>query len=57
MKKIFLTFIIIFTILTFVGAICVIRSGGTLNAGYAVVPCVIAIALQSVYSSIFKKKE
>ena len=57
MRKVVFALIIIFTILTFVGAICVIRSGGTLNAGYAVVPCVIAIALQSVYNSSFKKKE
>lgn len=57
MKKLLLIFIIILTILTFMGAIVVIRSRGTLNAGYAVVPCVITIALQSICNSTFKKKE
>ena len=44
MKKLLFVLSIIFVVLTFVGAFIVIRSGGTKNAGYAVIPMVIAIA-------------
>ena len=39
MKKILLVLSAIFTVLTFVGAIYVLVSGGEVNAGYAVIPC------------------
>lgn len=44
MKKIILAFSIIFTILTFIGAGYVLYHGGKTNAGYAVVPMVLALA-------------
>ena len=44
MKKLLLILSIVFIILTFVGAIFVLTSNGTANAGYAVVPLVIALA-------------
>lgn len=44
MKKILLILSVVFTVLTFAGAVYVLTSGGTVNAGYAVVPCVISVA-------------
>ena len=54
MKKLLLILSIIFVVLTFVGAIYVLTSNGTANAGYAVVPMVIALACFSWYRS-YKK--
>ena len=44
MKKILLGLSILFTILTFVGAIYVLKSGGEMNAGYAIIPMIFTIA-------------
>ena len=49
MKKILLILSIIFTALTFIGAIYVLASGGSVNAGYAVVPCAISISFTNFY--------
>lgn len=49
MKKILLILSAIFTVLTFVGAIYVLTSGGTVNAGYAVIPCAISTACTNGY--------
>ena len=49
MKKVLLILSAIFTVLTFAGAICVLASGGAVNAGYAVIPCAISIAFTNGY--------
>lgn len=51
MKKIFLILSILFTVLTFAGAIYVLINHGTVNAGYAVIPMALTIACFSVYKS------
>ncbi len=51
MKKLLLILWIIFSILTLAGAIYVIVSGGSANAGYAVVPMVITLVLSAGYKS------
>lgn len=51
MKRVFLILAIIFTILTFIGSGYVLINGGTVNAGYAVVPMVIAFAFVSIYKA------
>ena len=56
MKKLLLTLLIIFTIPTFTGAIYVLKNHGTVNAGYAVVPCVIAVAISTLIIAKYKKK-
>ncbi len=56
MKKLLLVLSIIFIILTFVGAIYVLTSNGTENAGYAVIPMVIALACLAGHRT-FKNKE
>ena len=45
MKKltVLMTFQILFTILTFIGAGYVLINKGQVNAGYAVIPCVIVV--------------
>ena len=55
MKKLLLILSIAFIILTFVGAIFVLASNGTANAGYAVVPLAIALACLAGYKA-YKKK-
>lgn len=49
MKKLLLILWITFSILTLAGAIYVIVSDGTANAGYAVVPMVITMAFATGY--------
>ena len=49
MKKILLVLSAIFTVLTFVGAIYVLVSGGEVNAGYAVIPCAFSVACTNGY--------
>lgn len=49
MKKAILIFNIIFIILTFAGAGYVLCNGGRVNAGYAAVPMVFAVAGISIY--------
>ena len=50
--KIYLFLLIIFTILTFAGAIYVISNHGEPNAGYACIPMVISL----VFSTLFHKE-
>ena len=49
MKRLLLVSSIIFIILTFVGAIFVFTTNGTANAGYAVIPMVMALASLAGY--------
>ena len=56
MKKLLLVLWIIFSVLTVVGAIFVLTSNGTANAGYAVIPMVIALACIAGYRT-YKSKE
>lgn len=49
MKKILLVLALIFTALTFAGAIYVISSGGEVNAGYAVIPMVFTLIFMVGY--------
>ena len=56
MKKILLILSTIFILLTFVGAIYVLTSNGTANAGYAVIPMVIALACLASYRT-YKDKD
>lgn len=49
MKKVALIVSVIFIILTFVGAGYVLYHGGNVNAGYAVVPMVFALASLAWY--------
>ena len=51
MKKVALLLSIIFLILTLMGAAYVLYSGGAVNAGYAVIPMVFALASISFYRS------
>ena len=56
MKKLLLVLSIVFIVLTFVGAIFVLTSNRTANAGYAVVPMVITLACLAGYR-VYKNKE
>ena len=56
MKKLLLVLSIVFIVLTFVGEIFVLTSNGTANAGYAVIPMVIALACLAGYRT-YKNKE
>lgn len=47
MKNILFGLSILFIILTFIGAIYVLKSGGEMNAGYAVIPMMFSIACTS----------
>lgn len=49
MKKIALTASILFIILTFIGAGYVLYNRGQVNAGYAVIPFVFALASTAFY--------
>lgn len=49
MKKIALVFSIVFIILTFIGVVYVIYTGGNANAGYAVVPMVFSLVSIAFY--------
>lgn len=49
MKKIALALSIIFIILTFVGVGYILYNGGKVNAGYAVIPMVFALASIAFY--------
>ena len=57
MKKltVLMTFQILFTILTFIGAGYVLINKGQVNAGYAVIPCVIVVIFTN-FITIEKKK-
>ena len=55
MKKGLLVLSVIFILLTFAGAIYVISSKGEVNAGYAVIPMVFALASMAGYRGCKKK--
>ena len=55
MKKLLLILSIVFIILTFAGAIFVLTSNGTANAGYTVIPMVFALASMAGYRGCKKK--
>lgn len=55
MKKLLLVLSIIFVVLTFAGAIYVISSKGEVNAGFAVIPMVFALASFAGYRGCKKK--
>lgn len=55
-KQILLIISIVFFFLTFVGAIYILTSNGTANAGYAVIPMVIVLACLASYRT-YKDKE
>lgn len=55
MKKVLLVLSIIFVVLTFAGAIYVICSKGEVNAGYAAIPMVCALASFAGYRGCKKK--
>lgn len=52
MKRILFYLSLVFVGLTFAGAVYVIGSGGTYNAGYAVVPMAAAIACAGLYRKL-----
>lgn len=54
MKKILLVLSILFTVITFVGATYVLKSSGTVSAGYAVIPMVFSIAFTTSFLAIKK---
>ena len=56
MKRVFQVLSLIFSLLAIAGAAFVLLSDGTKNAGYAVVPMALSIALLSCYK-ICKQKE
>nr|WP_317326221.1 hypothetical protein [uncultured Flavonifractor sp.] len=56
MKKLLLILSIVFMILAFSGAIFVLTSNGTANAGHAVIPMVIALACLAGYRTCTNKK-
>jgi len=57
MKKLLFILITFFSILTIMGAIYVLHSGGEVNVGYAVIPCVISVSLQVVFQNKYRKEK
>lgn len=55
MKKLLFVLSITFIALTFAGAIFVLSSNGTANAGYSVIPLVISSACLSGYRTLKNK--
>lgn len=55
MKKVLLILSIVFTILTFIGAICVLTDNKSTNAGYAVIPMIIALVFLAAYRAYSNK--
>lgn len=55
MKKLLFVLSTVFVILTFVGITYVLINRGTVSAGYAVVPMVMALACSSVYKTLKAK--
>ena len=55
MKKILFVLSMVFIVLTFAGAIYVISSKGEVNAGYAAIPMVFALASLAGYRGCKKK--
>ena len=56
MKKLLLVLSILFILLTFAGAIFVLTSNGTMNAGYAVIPMIFSLVCFNGYK-VYKNKE
>ena len=57
MKKLLLILSIIFNILAIAGAIYVLTSNGTANAGYAVIPMLIGISCLTGHNAYTNKKK
>ena len=57
MKKLLLILSIVFNILAIAGAVYVLTSNGTANAGYAVIPMVIGISCLTGYNAFSNKKK
>ena len=57
MKKVLLLLSVVFILLTFAGAVCVLASGGSVNVGYGAVPLVIALACLSGCRAWGNKRE
>ena len=55
--KMYFILLVIFTVLTFVGAVYVIKNNGEPNAGYACVPMVFALAFSGLFHSEINKKK
>ena len=55
--KALLVLSIVFTVLTFVGTCFVLTSKGTANAGYAVIPMVVALACLTCYRACKNKEK
>lgn len=55
MKKVLFVLSTVFVVLTFVGNSYVLINRGTVSAGYAVVPMVMALACSSAYKTVKKK--
>ena len=55
MKKVLLALSILFVVLTMAGAIYVISSEGEVNAGYAAIPMVLALASLAGYRGCKKR--
>lgn len=53
--KIYLVLMVIFTILTFIGAGYVIINDGKVNAGYAVIPMVFGVVFSGLFQQTNKK--
>ena len=57
MKRLLLLLSILLIILTFAGAVFVLASNGAANAGYAVIPMVMALACLAGYKGYTNKRE
>lgn len=57
MKKVYFVLSIIFTILTFLGALYVILNNGKPNAGYAVIPMIFSLLFQLLYKNHKNEKD
>ena len=55
--KIYCILLVIFTVLTFAGAVYVIKNNGEPNAGYACVPMAFALAFSGLFHSEINKKK
>ena len=57
MKKVLLALAIVFIALTFIGAIYVLENNGLANAGYAVIPMMIACAFLAGYRACKNRED
>ncbi len=56
MRKLVFVFWILFTVLTVAGALYVVRKGGAVSAGFAVVPMIFSLFFGSVYRMLITRK-